>query len=455
MARVVVHVSTSAATAVRVSYQNYASLAGQTATVPANRPANANLDLTDGGEVAAAWIGTDSADCPDAAAWEAPEIAGCDFRGWYTLDADRKNLVIPKSAFGTRLAGGRATTWGALKAGMRYAKTAASTRPLYQLRLVYEARTVRVDFSANMGTGAPASRTATFGTAFAFPAAVPTRERYRFLGWAASRSAASATWAAGETAQLPGELFAQSAVTVYAVWEYAAVVAVLDPQGGTVTPRHVCVRTGSAYGTLPTPVRAGFVFGGWFTAATGGTAVTAATVCGETAAHTLYAHWTAGGGPSGVWHTVRLEAFGGSVSPASVSVEEGSAYGTLPTPTRAGHVFGGWYTAANGGTEVTAATTVEADEDHALYARWTATTVVVTFDANGGSCPVQTKGVAYGKAVGRLPAATLAGKVFAGWYTAMSGGTEVTATTRVTASATVYARWDDQLDDGGYADWEF
>lgn len=43
--------------------------------------------------------------------------------------------------------------------------------------------------------------------------------------------------------------------------------------------------------------------------------------------------------------------------------------GSLPTPTRSGYVFDGWYTAANGGTKVTDSTKITANTT--VYAHWT------------------------------------------------------------------------------------
>jgi uncharacterized repeat protein (TIGR02543 family) len=66
----------------------------------------------------------------------------------------------------------------------------------------------------------------------------------------------------------------------------------------------------------------------------------------------------------------------------------------------------------------------------------------VTFDANGGSAPSPaTKSVAHNAEVGSLATATYAGYSFDGWYTAITGGVQVTASTVVTGSVTWYARW--------------
>ena len=67
-------------------------------------------------------------------------------------------------------------------------------------------------------------------------------------------------------------------------------------------------------------------------------------------------------------YTVIFDAAGGSVTSASVIVEEGSEIGTLPVPVREGYEFLGWYTQANGGVQVTAADKVK--EDMTLYAHW-------------------------------------------------------------------------------------
>jgi len=73
----------------------------------------------------------------------------------------------------------------------------------------------------------------------------------------------------------------------------------------------------------------------------------------------------------GAIRTVTFNAQGGSVSPASLPVTVGLPYGTLPTPTRAGYAFAGWYTAVNGGgTLITDGTMVALSANQTLYAKW-------------------------------------------------------------------------------------
>ena len=65
---------------------------------------------------------------------------------------------------------------------------------------------------------------------------------------------------------------------------------------------------------------------------------------------------------------VTFDACGGS-SVDSISIPLGQAIGELPVPTRNGYTFVGWFTAANGGTQMTANTTVSVSMT-TLYAQW-------------------------------------------------------------------------------------
>jgi uncharacterized repeat protein (TIGR02543 family) len=139
-----------------------------------------------------------------------------------------------------------------------------------------------------------------------------------------------------------------------------------DSQGGSAVDAKAVVQ-GTAVGELPTaPTKDGYTFSGWFTAASGGAMVTTSTVV--TGNVTYYAQWTA---DKPVSITVSYNANGGSVSPDSQQKTVGQIYGSLPTPTRGGYTFDGWYTSANGGNKVTAASTVTSSSNHTLYAHWT------------------------------------------------------------------------------------
>ena len=67
---------------------------------------------------------------------------------------------------------------------------------------------------------------------------------------------------------------------------------------------------------------------------------------------------------------VSFNANGGSTSTTAKTVNYKAAYGELPTPTRSGYKFDGWYTSATGGTIVNSTTIVTNSSVHTLYAHW-------------------------------------------------------------------------------------
>ena len=217
-------------------------------------------------------------------------------------------------------------------------------------------------------------------------------------------------------------------------------LVIFNPNGGTIGSGTYFKRVyrGEAYGTLPTPTRNGYAFKGWFTEEVGGTEITSSTILSRLEDHTLYAHWQ----PASVYHTLTFNPCGGTVSPTSKSVLEGSAYGTLPTPTKAHSNFGGWFTGTVSGSRVSSST-VMGEDDTIIYARWSLTSLHITFDPNGGYVEEQYRDIPYGRQIGTLPVPTYVGKNFDGWFTSASGGSEISATTIPTSSITCYAHWSD------------
>lgn len=209
-----------------------------------------------------------------------------------------------------------------------------------------------------------------------------------------------------------------------------------NANGGTCSEASRSVTYNTAYGTLPTATRTGYTFKNWYTAASGGTAVSSTTKMGS-ANTTIYAQWTAKS------YTVTFDANGGTTPTASKSVSYGSTYGTLPTPTWAGHNFDGWYTASAGGTQKTSSTTVSTNSNHTLYAHWSDGDVLVEFDANGGTSDITQKSVTLNGTYGELPTPSRRGYGFLGWYTADTGGSLVESGTTVTTNVAhiLYAHW--------------
>ena len=104
----------------------------------------------------------------------------------------------------------RTATTATYSPGGSFTKNAATT-----LYAVWEYDPVKysVSYSANGGSGAPATQTKTYGVDLTLSAIQPTRSGYDFMGWATSSSSTSISYA-------PGDNYADNAnVTLYAVWQ--------------------------------------------------------------------------------------------------------------------------------------------------------------------------------------------------------------------------------------------
>lgn len=89
---------------------------------------------------------------------------------------------------------------------------------------------------------------------------------------------------------------------------------------------------------------------------------------------TLYPQWTR------LKVDVIFNATGGTVDKEYKTVDIGSTYGELPTPTRSGYAFGGWYI---GDTPINGNSAVNFGEDHTLVAKWVMVKTTVK-DSNRG-----------------------------------------------------------------------
>ena len=136
-----------------------------------------------------------------------------------------------------------------------------------------------------------------------------------------------------------------------------------------------------------------------------------------------------------LYTTITLNPNGGTLP--EFSLVAGVA---LPIPSKTGYTFAGWYENPEfSGTPVTD-TPTDSTENLNFYAKWTANTYTVTFDANGGSVS-QTSAVTVAGKLTSLPTPTYNGYNFLGWYTQKDGGDEVTTNTVFTKDTTIYAHW--------------
>ena len=295
--------------------------------------------------------------------------------------------------------------------------------------VTYSPNSYTVTFDPNGGSVSTTSKEVTYNSTYG-TLPTPTKTGYSFDGWYTSASGGTLV----EAGTVVGITTDQ---TLYAHWTANEYTVTFNGNGGTPGSSTKSVTYDAAYGTLPTPTREGYTFAGWWTSTTGGSRVTETTKVQTAENHTLYAHWTAN------TYTVTFDPNEGSVSPTSMSVTYDSTYGELPTPTREGYTFAGWWTSTTGGDQVTETTKVQTVGNHTLYAHWTANKYTVSFNPNGGSVDTASKEVTYDSIYGTLPTPTRTGYTFTGWFTEAEGGSQVTdsTTVKITDAQTLYAHW--------------
>lgn len=251
----------------------------------------------------------------------------------------------------------------------------------------------KVSYNANGGSGAPTTQTKYYGKMLTLSNTKPTRTGYAFKGWATSSS--------GSVAYVSGASYtANSAVTLYAVWQKNIYTISYNANGGTGAPSNQ-TKTYGVNLTLSTtkPTRDSYIdengstvsytFKGW---ATNSSSTTVAYKAGATytanASATLYAVWAVA--TTVMTYDISYET--GDIDDNSPKVNsqvktKGTAI-TLSTvvPIRNGFTFSKWNTKSDGtGTNYNSGASYSTDADLTLYAIWTPWTHTVNFNINGGS----------------------------------------------------------------------
>jgi uncharacterized repeat protein (TIGR02543 family) len=258
----------------------------------------------------------------------------------------------------------------------------------------------------------------------------PDRDGYVFTGW----------FSAAEGGSLYVWPFALGAdVTVYAHWRNGSdpapvqLTITFDSNGGSGVAA-VTADEGTSVLKPADPVKDGYAFSGWFSAAEGGSLYEWPHALDADV--TLFAQWTAR-------YTVTFDSNGGS-EVAAVTADAGSSVSKPGDPEKEGFVFDGWFSDTDGGTAYTWPHTLNADVT--LYAHWrdgndpAPEQYTITFDSNGGS-EVAAVTADLWASVPKPVDPEKEGFVFAGWFSAAEGGMAYTWPHNLYMDITVYAQW--------------
>ena len=139
-------------------------------------------------------------------------------------------------------------------------------------------------------------------------------------------------------------------------------------------------------------------------------------------------------------YTLTINANGGTYDGETTQSMYYGSTKTLNVPVKTGYNFANW--SATSGT-INGNDFTIGSENATITANYTPKTFSVTFNPNGGTTTTGSKTVTYDSTYGTLPTPTYTGYEFLGWFTATSGGTQVTSSTKVSLSGnqTLFAHW--------------
>jgi uncharacterized repeat protein (TIGR02543 family) len=182
---------------------------------------------------------------------------------------------------------------------------------------------------------------------------------------------------------------------------------------------------------IPTPTRVGHAFGGWFIDSNLTQPYSGSTIAMPAENLTLYAKWTIN------QYTITFNTNGGDI--ISTQTHTFGSPLVIPTPTRVGHVFGGWFTDSNLTQSYSESETMPA-ENLTLYAKWNVNQYTITFNTNGGDI-ISTQTHTFGSPL-VIPTPTRVGHAFGGWFTDSNLTQSYSESETMPAeNLTLYAKW--------------
>ena len=252
-----------------------------------------------------------------------------------------------------------------------------------------------VSFDNQGGEEGPDATTLTYNEAYADLNRVPTKAHYIFNGYyTETNGQGTKIFDKNGKAFLSKSPLAKD-TTLYASWTPEKYTVTLDAGEGTFsslgTPRTTKdVYYERTYGTLAVPVRTGYAFTGWIY---NGKTVTSSTQVTATGNHTLYATWKA------CSVAINFDVNGGTMDgDLYKTVTYDSPYGTLPTPTKRGYTFDGWYL---NNTKISSTDICKLTKTAVLTAKYTINQYDVTYidECHGTTLKTTTKSINYGTVV--------------------------------------------------------
>ena len=263
-------------------------------------------------------------------------------------------------------------------------------------------------------------------TYYTLPSCSFKRTGYTFAGWSVSSShfLDDRVHSSGSRIELPED---GCWVELTATWRAAPLTLTFDKTGGSGGDAKVTVSYGAWPHSITPPSRTGYTFAGYWTSSSGGTQYYdadgyAQRSWSQTSGATLYAHWAA----RSSWITFGKN--GGSDGDAKVTVTYGATPHAISVPSRAGYVFGGYWTTTGAGGVMyydasgRATRSWDKTSNMTLWAKWTGRSYSVTFGKNGGTGGTSSATVTCGVMPHAVSVPSRMGYVFGGYWTTLGAG---------------------------------
>ncbi len=232
-------------------------------------------------------------------------------------------------------------------------------------------------------------------------------------------------------------------ITLVAKWIPNSYTLTFDYNGGSGAEESMSVTFMSPYGSLPTPVKSGYTFMGWYTALEHGQQIASGTIVNQACDHTVYAIFSVN------TNKIVFAPNGADGSMDDFLLNSGVT-ARLPhvSYTRPGYVFAGWSTTLTGDVVYSdrAEYTMGTASVYTLYAQWNICSGVVKFNANGGEGTMESLTLNYAQ-IKILPANTFTrmGYEFDGWSLTPNGSVVYENTAQYSmgekSEYTLYAQW--------------
>lgn len=230
----------------------------------------------------------------------------------------------------------------------------------------------------------------------------PTKEGYSFKGWYKENTFIT-QWDFTTNS-------VDENITLYAKWEINQYTATFDVNGGKVLENNAIEKDyNQALGTLPTPVRSGYSFEGWYNKAVGGNIISSETkMLAKDVVY--YAHWKL------IEYQISYVLEDGensSRNPSFYTVESDDIF--LEEPLKAHYQFEGWTWKDQSNPTKVVVIKKGTTGEKAYQAHWSRSEFNVQFNSTGGS-KVESRIERKGQLIKKPAKPVRIGYTFVGWY---------------------------------------